>query len=84
MSEIKGAIQRVSEIIREIAGASERQSYGIEQVNQAVMQMEEVTQQNAALVEQAAAAASSLEEQAGKLKSTVSSFKLSDTMRSAA
>lgn len=84
MSEIKGAIQRVSEIIREIAGASEQQSYGIEQVNQAVMQMEEVTQQNAALVEQAAAAASSLEEQAGTLKSAVSSFRLSDTTRPAA
>ncbi len=79
MSEIKGSIKRVSEIVREIAGASEQQSRGIEQVNQAVIQMDQVTQQNAALVEQAAAAARSLEEQAAMLKSTVSSFKLSDT-----
>nr|WP_269467645.1 methyl-accepting chemotaxis protein [Paraburkholderia pallida] len=81
MSEIKGAIKRVSAIVREIASASEQQSRGIEQVNQAVIQMDQVTQQNAALVEQAAAAAGSLEEQAGRLKSTVSSFKLSDTTR---
>lgn len=81
MSEIKDAIERVSEIIREIARASEQQSHGIEQVNHAVMEMEHVTQQNAALVEQAAAAASSLEEQAGMLKTMVSSFKLSDTTR---
>ncbi|RDK06490.1 methyl-accepting chemotaxis protein, partial [Cupriavidus lacunae] len=52
------------------------QSSGIEQVNQAVAQMDEVTQQNAALVEEAAAAAGSLEEQAGRLQSAVATFRL--------
>ncbi len=79
MDEIKDAINRVSQIVGEIAGASEEQSRGIEQVNQAVNQMDQVTQQNAALVEQAAAAAQSLEDQAAKLKTAVSSFKLADT-----
>lgn len=54
MSEINVAIKRVSEIIREIAGASEQQSRGIEQVNLAIVQMDQMTQRNAALVEQAA------------------------------
>ncbi|TKC90066.1 chemotaxis protein [Trinickia terrae] len=79
MGEIKSAIKRVSEIVGEIAGASDEQSRGIEQVNQAVHQMDQVTQQNAALVEQAAAVAQSLENQAAKLKMAVSSFKLADT-----
>ncbi|MFM0169854.1 methyl-accepting chemotaxis protein [Paraburkholderia sediminicola] len=76
MDEIKNAISHVSEIVGEIAGASEEQSRGIEQINQAVNQMDQVTQQNAALVEEAAAASQSLEEQAIKLKGAVSSFKL--------
>jgi methyl-accepting chemotaxis protein len=80
MGEIKSAIKHVSEIVGEIACASEEQSRGIEQVNQAVNQMDQVTQQNAALVEQAAATAQSLEEQAAKLKIAVSSFKLANTM----
>ncbi|MGF6899085.1 methyl-accepting chemotaxis protein [Paraburkholderia sp. GAS348] len=83
MGEIKSAIKRVSEIVGEIAGASDEQSRGIEQVNQAVNQMDQVTQQNAALVEQAAAAAQSLEDQAAKLKIAVSSFKLAETTGSA-
>ena len=78
MGEVKQAIKQVSDIVGEIAGASEEQSRGIEQVNQAVSQMDEVTQQNAALVEQAAAAAHSLEEQAQTLKSAVAVFKLGD------
>ena len=60
----------------EITAASQEQSSGIEQVNQAVTQMDETTQQNAALVEEAAAAAESLEEQAQNLARTVSVFKL--------
>nr|WKF61955.1 Methyl-accepting chemotaxis protein III [Paraburkholderia busanensis] len=76
MGQVKQAIKRVSDIVNEIAAASEEQSRGIEQVNQAVSQMDEVTQQNAALVEQAAAAAQSLEEQAGNLKQATSVFRL--------
>jgi methyl-accepting chemotaxis protein len=59
----------------EIASASQEQSRGIEQVNQAITQMDEVTQQNAALVEQAAAAAGSLEDQAEQLRATVAVFR---------
>jgi methyl-accepting chemotaxis protein-1 (serine sensor receptor) len=60
----------------EIAAASEEQSDGIEQVNKAVSQMDEVTQRNAALVEQAAAAAVSLEEQATRMSEVVGVFQL--------
>jgi methyl-accepting chemotaxis protein len=76
MGQVMHAIKRVSNIVAEIAAASEEQSRGIEQVNGSVNQMDAVTQQNAALVEQASAAAQSLEEQAMKLKSSVSVFKL--------
>ncbi|MEX3694476.1 methyl-accepting chemotaxis protein, partial [Paraburkholderia sp. BR14263] len=65
-----------SGIVGEIAIASEQQSRGIEQVNQAVLQMDEVTQQNAALVEQSTAAAFSLNEQATRLQDAVSVFKI--------
>jgi len=75
MSEIVTAIARVSGIMHEIAVAAAEQSTGIDQVNIAVTQMDEVTQQNAALVEQATAAAGSLEEQAGRLKAAVSVFR---------
>ncbi|WP_213779247.1 methyl-accepting chemotaxis protein [Caballeronia sp. dw_276] len=78
MSEIIGAVQRVTDIMGEIAAASHEQSSGIEQVALAVTQMDEVTQQNAALVEEAAAAAQSLEDQAGALKAAVSVFQLND------
>ncbi|WP_027803650.1 methyl-accepting chemotaxis protein [Paraburkholderia dilworthii] len=74
MTEIVQAISRVSSIMGEIAAAATEQSTGIDQVNLAVAQMDEVTQQNAALVEQAAAAASSLEEQARRLTSAVAVF----------
>jgi methyl-accepting chemotaxis protein len=60
----------------EISAASQEQSAGIEQVNQTVVQMDETTQQNAALVEEATAAARSMEEQAGHLSDAVSIFKL--------
>ena len=76
MDEIVTAIKRVTDIMAEIAAASSEQSSGIEQVNQALIQMDEVTQQNAALVEEAAAAAESMQEQAGNLLEAVSVFKL--------
>jgi uncharacterized phage infection (PIP) family protein YhgE len=70
------SVKRVTDIVAEIAAASQEQSSGIEQVNQAISQMDQVTQQNAALVEQAAAAAGSLNEQAAKLERTVGVFKI--------
>jgi methyl-accepting chemotaxis protein len=76
MREITHEIRRVTDIMGEISAASQEQSKGIGQVNQAVTQMDEVTQQNAALVEEAAAAASSLESQVGDLKTAVSMFRL--------
>jgi aerotaxis receptor len=80
MTEIVDSVQRVAGIMNEIAGASREQSSGIEQVNQSVTNMDETTQQNAAMVEQAAAAAASLDEQAVQLAQAVSVFKL-DSMR---
>jgi len=76
MAEIVTAIARVSDIMNEIAAAAAEQSSGIDQVNVAVTQMDEVTQQNAALVEQAAAAAGSLEEQAQRLAAAVAVFRI--------
>ena len=76
MQEIVSAVKRVTDIMSEIAAASNEQSAGIEQVNQAIIQMDEVTQQNAALVEQAAAAAEAMQEQSGALMEAVSIFKL--------
>ena len=76
MTEINQSIRRVTDIMVEIAAASEQQSDGIEQVNRAVTQMDDVTQQNAALVEQAAAAAVSLQEQAAQMRELVGVFKL--------
>ncbi|KVD04161.1 methyl-accepting chemotaxis protein [Burkholderia ubonensis] len=78
MTEVIGAVQRVTDIMGEIAAASEEQSGGIDQVARAVTQMDEVTQQNAALVEEAAAAAQSLDEQAARLRETVAVFQLDD------
>jgi methyl-accepting chemotaxis protein len=76
MEQVVTSIRRVTEIVAEIAGASAEQSAGIEQVNQAVGDMDASTQHNAALVEQSAAAASSLQEQASRLAATVSLFRL--------
>lgn len=76
MRDIIGAVTRVTDIMGEIAAASDEQSKGIDQVGQAVTQMDEVTQQNAALVEQAAAAAQSLDDQAAKLHAAVTVFRL--------
>ena len=77
MTEIVDAIERVSGLINDIASASVEQTQGIEQVTQAISQMDDVTQQNAALVEQAAAAAESLEEQAQQLAQGVAAFRTS-------
>ena len=76
MDEVVTSVQRVADIISEIAAASAEQTTGIDQVNQAVTSMDEVTQQNAALVEEAAAAAESLLEQANQLSDVVSVFKV--------
>lgn len=76
MREVVDSVRRVTDIMAEINAASAEQSQGIGQVNQAVMEMDTVTQQNAALVEEAAAAAKSMQEQAGKLTEVVSVFKI--------
>ena len=78
MGEIVASVQRVTDIMSEISAASQEQSAGIEQVNQTVVQMDETTQQNAALVEEATAAARAMEEQAGQLSDAVSIFKLDE------
>ncbi len=74
MGEIVASVQRVTDIMAEIAAASQEQSAGIEQVNQTITQMDETTQQNAALVEEASAAARSMEQQAQGLAEAVSVF----------
>jgi methyl-accepting chemotaxis protein len=76
MADIVASVARVTGIMSEITAASQEQEAGIEQINQAIGEMDSVTQQNAALVEEAAAAASSLREQAGNLAQAVSFFKL--------
>jgi len=76
MTEVMDAVASVTTIMREIALASSEQSRGIEQVNQAISQMDEVTQQNAALVEEAAAASQSLEDQGRQLNESIAFFRL--------
>ena len=76
MNDVVASIRRVTDIVGEITAASHEQTQGIEQINQAITQMDQVTQQNAALVEEAAAAAGSLQEQASSLVNSVSVFKL--------
>ena len=76
MEEIVDSDKRVTDIMAEIQAASQEQTQGIEQINQAIGQMDQVTQQNAALVEEAAAAAQSLQEQASELSQMVSVFQL--------
>ena len=75
MAEIIAAVQRVTTIMADISAASREQSTGIEQVNQTVIQMDQTTQQNAALVEEAAAAAHAMEEQARQLNVAVAAFR---------
>jgi len=78
MDEIMDAVKRVTEIVTAITTASQEQSMGIDQVNQAMAQIDRVTQQNAALVEEAAASAESLQDQASQLVSAIVAFKLDD------
>jgi len=79
MNEIVDAVKRVTDIMLEIAAASDEQSRGIEQVSQAISEMDKVTQQNASLVEEASAAAASLEEQGARLTEAVGAFRLNGT-----
>ncbi len=81
MADIVGSIQKVADILGEITAASTEQAAGIGQVNQAITQMDQVTQQNAALVEEAAAAADAMKEQANQLVRAVSTFKLAEKAR---
>jgi methyl-accepting chemotaxis protein len=76
LEEIVAAVKKVTDIVAEIAAASQEQSAGIEQVNKAVMQLDELTQQNAALVEEASAASQSMAEQAGALSSLMARYRL--------
>jgi methyl-accepting chemotaxis protein len=78
MTEIVSSVQRVADIIGEITAASAEQSEGIGHVNGSVSQLDQMTQQNAALVEQSAAAAESLKDQATLLSKAVGRFRLSD------
>ncbi|HEB59573.1 MAG TPA: PAS domain-containing protein [Gammaproteobacteria bacterium] len=80
LDEIVQAVKKVSDIIAEIAAASQEQSSGIEQVNKAVMQMDEMTQQNAALVEEAASASESMEEQAKGLLRLMDYFNIGEQL----
>ena len=76
MGEIVASVQRVTDIIGEITAAASEQSDGIGQVNTAVTQLDQMTQQNAALVEQSAAAAESLKDQAQRLNQIVGTFRV--------
>ena len=79
LDEIVSAVKKVTDIVSEIAAASSEQAAGIEQVNKAVMGMDETTQQNAALVEEAASAAASMGDQANSLNQLVAFFRTNDT-----
>lgn len=79
LSEIVQAVKKVSDIVAEIAAASREQSEGINQVNKALLQMDDMTQQNAALVEQAAAAAEAIDAQSQELEHQVQFFKITQT-----
>jgi methyl-accepting chemotaxis protein len=78
MDEVVASVKRVTDIMGEIANASAEQSAGIEQVNHSIIEMDSMTQQNAALVEEAAAAAQSLQDQAAELARVVSIFRLTE------
>ncbi|MBA5636884.1 MCP four helix bundle domain-containing protein [Duganella sp. LX20W] len=81
MEDVVASVKRVTDIMAEIASASQEQESGIGQINQAVTEMDNVTQQNAALVEEAASASASLQEQANQLAAVVSIFKLDRVQR---
>ena len=82
MDEIVNAVTRVTDIMGEIASASDEQSRGIDQVGLAVAEMDRVTQQNASLVEESAAAAAALEEQASRLTQAVAVFRIQQSQTS--
>jgi methyl-accepting chemotaxis protein len=82
LAEIVESVKKVTDIVAEIAAASSEQSAGIDQVNHAVLQMDEMTQQNAALVEESAAAARAMHEQATELSRQVSFFQVTGTVAS--
>ncbi len=84
LTDIVDSVKKVTDIVAEIAAASQEQSAGIDQVNRAVMQMDEVTQQNAALVEEASAAARAMEDQAGELQRQMGFFRLEGGVESPA
>ena len=84
MHEVVASIQRVTDIMAEISAASQEQTSGIEQINQAISQMDNVTQQNAGLVEEAAAASEALQTQAARLAELVSVFRLGNRAPAAA
>ena len=79
MNQIVDSVKRVTDIMADITTASREQSSGIEQINETIMQMDEATQQNAALVEEATAAAQSLQAQAGRLLQTVGVFRIPES-----
>ncbi len=83
LEQIVAAVKKVSDIVAEIAAASREQSSGIEQVNRAVMQMDELTQQNAALVEQATAASQAMAQQAGELNEMMGRYTLAASLSAA-
>ncbi|WP_394778210.1 methyl-accepting chemotaxis protein [Undibacterium sp.] len=79
MNEVVQSVQRVTDIIGEIASASQEQTAGLDQINRSIIEMDNMTQQNASLVEEAAAAAESMQQQAGNLVNAVSVFKIDGT-----
>ncbi|WP_235923072.1 methyl-accepting chemotaxis protein [Rugamonas aquatica] len=83
MSEVVASVRRVTDIMADISSAGDEQSAGIEQINQAVSEMDTVTQQNAALVEEAAAAAEAMQQQAANLERVVSIFQIDAQSRAA-
>jgi len=80
MTEIVASVQRVTDIIGEISAASTEQNQGIVEVKGAIGEVDQMTQQNAALVEQSAAAAESLKDQAARLAQVVSTFRLGEAV----
>ena len=84
MQEVLDSVQRVTDIMSEISSASQEQTQGIEEINRSVVEMDTVTQQNAALVEEASAAAQAMHEQADALARSVRRFRLADEREAAA
>jgi methyl-accepting chemotaxis protein len=78
LAEIVTRVQKVTDVMAEIASSSREQASGIDQVNKAITMMDEVTQQNAALVEEASAAAQALSEQAGKLSQMIARYRVGE------